>query len=49
MGRGGEQPPHELRDPSGTVNIAYTVDKSGNVTSARRGSGISDLCSKLQP
>ena len=43
MGRGGEQPPHNC-DASGTVNIAYTVDKSGNVTSARRGSGISDPC-----
>ena len=43
MGRGGEQPPHNC-DASGTVNIAYTVDKLGNVTSARRGSGISDPC-----
>ena len=43
MRRGGEQPPHNC-DASGTVNIAYTVDKSGNVTSARRGSGISDPC-----
>lgn len=43
MGRGGEQPPHNC-DASGTVNIVYTVDKSGNVTSARRGSGISDPC-----
>jgi hypothetical protein len=43
MGRGGEQPPHNC-DASGTVNIAYIVDKSGNVTSARRGSGISDPC-----
>ena len=43
MGRGGEQPPHNC-DASGTVNIAYTVDKSGNVTSARRSSGISDPC-----
>ena len=43
MGRGGEQPPHNC-NASGTVNIAYIVDKSGNVTSARRGSGISDPC-----
>ena len=43
MGRGGEQPPHNC-DASGTINIAYIVDKSGNVTSARRGSGISDPC-----
>ena len=43
MGRGGEQPPHNCA-AEGTVNIAYTVDKAGNVTSARRGSGISDPC-----
>lgn len=43
MGRGGEQPPHNC-SASGTVNIAYTVDKAGNVISARRGSGISDPC-----
>lgn len=43
MGRGGEQPPHNC-SASGTVNIAYTVDKTGNVISARRGSGISDPC-----
>ncbi len=43
MGRGGEQPPHNC-SASGTVNIAYTVDKAGNVISARRGSGVSDPC-----
>lgn len=43
MGRGGEQPPHNC-SASGTVNIAYTVDKAGNVTSARRASGVSDPC-----
>lgn len=43
MGRGGEQPPHNCA-AEGTVNIAYTVDKAGNVTSARRASGVSDPC-----
>lgn len=43
MGRGGAQPAHTCT-ASGTVNIAYTVDKAGNVTSARRLSGISDPC-----
>lgn len=43
MGRGGEQPPHNC-SASGTVNIAYTVDKAGNVISARRTSGVSDPC-----
>lgn len=43
MGHGGEQPPHNC-SASGTVNIAYTVDKAGNVTSARRVSGVSDPC-----
>lgn len=43
MGKGGEQPPHNCA-AEGTVNIAYTVDKAGNVTSARRASGVSDPC-----
>lgn len=43
MGRGGDQPPHNC-SASGTVSIAYTVDKAGNVISARRASGISDPC-----
>ncbi len=43
MGRGGGQPTHNCT-ASGTINIAYTVDKSGNVTTARRLSGISDPC-----
>ena len=43
MGRGGEQPPHNCA-AEGTVNIAYMVDKAGNVTSARRASGVSDPC-----
>lgn len=43
MGRGGSQPAHNC-SASGTINIAYTVDKAGNVTSARRIGGISDAC-----
>lgn len=43
MGRGGVQPSHSC-SASGTINISYTVDKAGNVISARRSSGISDPC-----
>ena len=43
MGKGGEQPPHNC-SANGTITISYTVDKTGNVTSARRGSGITDPC-----
>lgn len=43
MGRGGAQPSHNC-SASGTINIAYTVDKAGNVISARRSGGISDPC-----
>lgn len=43
MGRGGAQPAHNCK-ASGTISIAYTVDKAGNVVSARRSSGISDPC-----
>lgn len=43
MGRGGAQPSHTCT-ASGTINISYTVDKAGNVVSARRLSGISDAC-----
>lgn len=43
MGRGGNQPDHNC-STSGTINIAYTVDKAGNVISAYRASGISDVC-----
>lgn len=43
MGRGGTQPTHSC-SASGTITIAFTVDKAGNVTSARRLSGISDAC-----
>ena len=43
MGRGGAQPTHSCT-ASGTISIAYTVDKAGNVTSARRSGGISDAC-----
>ncbi|MCZ2083482.1 MAG: ferric siderophore ABC transporter substrate-binding protein [Flavobacteriales bacterium] len=43
MGRGGAQPAHNC-SASGTINIAYTVDKAGNVISARRSGGNSDPC-----
>ena len=43
MGKGGEQPSHTCT-ASGTITISYTVDKAGNVISARRSSGISDPC-----
>lgn len=43
MGRGGSQPTHNC-SATGTINIAYTVDKAGNVISARRSGGISDPC-----
>ena len=43
MGRGGKQPSHNCT-ASGTINISYTVDKAGNVVSARRVSGVSDPC-----
>ena len=43
MGRGGAQPSHNC-SASGTITISYTVDKAGNVISARRSGGISDAC-----
>ena len=43
MGKGGEQPSHNCT-ANGTITISYTVDKVGNVISARRSSGISDPC-----
>lgn len=43
MGRGGSQPSQKC-SASGSVNISYTVDKAGNVVSARRSGGISDPC-----
>ncbi|MCW3160648.1 ferric siderophore ABC transporter substrate-binding protein [Chryseobacterium oryctis] len=43
MGRGGSQPANNCT-ASGTITIAYTVDKAGNVVSARRSSGTSDPC-----
>lgn len=43
MGRGGAQPTHSC-SASGSITIAYTVDKAGNVISARRSGGISDAC-----
>ena len=43
MGRGGIQPSHSCT-ASGFIMIAYTVDKAGNVVSARRSGGVSDPC-----
>ncbi len=43
MGRGGAQPNHDCT-ASGSINISYTVDKSGKVISAKRISGVSDPC-----
>ena len=43
MGRGGAQPKHDCSG-SGSINIAYTVDKAGNVISASRAGGVSDPC-----
>lgn len=43
MGRGGVQPTHHCQ-AKGTIKIAYTVDKLGNVISAYYASGISDPC-----
>lgn len=43
MGRGGAQPSHSCT-ASGSITVAYTVDKAGNVVSARRSGGVSDPC-----
>lgn len=43
MGRGGAQPNNNCT-ASGTITIAYTVDKAGNVVSARRSGGTADGC-----
>ncbi len=43
MGRGGAQPANNCTS-SGTITIAYTVDKAGNVVSARRSGGTADPC-----
>lgn len=43
MGRGGIQPSHSCT-ANGSITIAYTVDKAGNVVSARRLGGVSDSC-----
>lgn len=43
MNRGGTQPEHSCT-ATGTVVIAYTVDKTGRVTSAKWRSGASDAC-----
>lgn len=41
--RGGTQPSHNCT-ASGSITIAYIVDKAGNISSARRVKGISDPC-----
>ncbi len=43
MGRGGAQPSHSCA-AGGSITISYTVDKAGNVVSARRSGGVSDPC-----
>lgn len=43
MGRGGAQPANSCT-ASGTITVAYTVDKAGNVVSARRSGGTADPC-----
>lgn len=43
MGRGGAKPSHSC-EASGSITVSYTVDKAGNVISARRSGGISDPC-----
>lgn len=43
MGRGGAQPSHSC-SASGSITIAYVVDKAGNISSARRSRGVSDPC-----
>ena len=43
MGRGGAQPGHSC-SAGGSITISYTVDKAGNVSSARRSGGVSDPC-----
>lgn len=43
MGRGGSQPANSCT-ASGTITVAYTVDKAGNVVSARRSGGTADPC-----
>ena len=43
MGRGGAQPTHKCT-ASGSITLAYTVDKAGNIVSARRSGGSSDPC-----
>ena len=43
MGRGVSQP-SQKGTANGSITISYTVDKSGNVVSARRSGGVSDPC-----
>ena len=43
MGKGGTQPSHNCT-ASGSITIAYIVDRNGNVSSAHRVSGSNDAC-----
>ncbi|WP_228372462.1 hypothetical protein [Chryseobacterium daeguense] len=43
MGRGGIQPSHSCT-ARGSIMIAYTIDKAGDVVSARRSGGVLDSC-----
>jgi hypothetical protein len=43
MGREGVQPSHSCT-ARGSITIAYTIDKAGNVVSTRRLGGTSDPC-----
>ena len=43
MGKGGTQPSHNCT-ASGSITIAYIVDKNGNASSAHRVSGSNDAC-----
>ncbi|PQL91967.1 hypothetical protein C4S76_11155 [Apibacter adventoris] len=43
MGRGGSVPPYNCSG-TGTIIFNFTVDKTGNVTSVNRKSGISNTC-----
>jgi len=43
QGKGGELPSHNCK-ANGSITITYSVDKAGNIISARRSGGISDSC-----
>ena len=43
MGRGGN-PPVNKCSATGSISISYSVDKDGNVVSAKRSGGVLDAC-----